>query len=190
MKKLLVTIFALVLVFCLCACQKDDTASTDNSSVPSSSDAAASDVSSESDSSAEDEGSQGLDIPYSSVVEGYINHTTIWESKTVRFKGYECMSDEYLFLPANSIITCVSEYSVYPYKVSGEDLVLDTERVEKMGQSMNAEGDVQRNRGEFTLDEDIIVRFSVRGKLDDVNIYVPKELESEVRLGTEEDFVK
>ncbi len=181
MKKLVYIILAVAMLFTvLSACGETD------SSTPSSSQ---SEEEKKPSSSQSEEESMGLAIEYSSVAKGYINHIDAYESSITEFNGFECMDGEYLLLPAGTIVECDTRYALYCYTFRDNELILDTPMCRELGQSI-LEADVTFHSNPITLTADTIVRISVRGTLaEDVKIYVAKELESKVKLGTAEEFL-
>ena len=191
MKKLLAIILTLCFVLSLAACGSDsDTASTtqpESSSNESSSKpkplGSAIETSSEANSDEDTNNAGGTVIEYTSVAEGYIDHPTIWRANIVKFNGFECMDQEYLFIPKGATIMSDSICAIFCYKVEDNAMVLEPNKSKAMGCTLNPSGySVQHKSGTFQTVEDVLVRISVKGKLSDVNIFFPKEMEGGAEL--------
>lgn len=182
MKKLFVIILAVVLASVFTAC--DNSIVNENSSL---SDTVSSDQQNPSEET-ENIG-YGTKIPYKTVIDGYIEQRNIWESRVVPFEGFQCIED-YLYLPAPCMITCSSDFAVYVYKKDGNYLVLDVDAIKESGQVINQNMSIQRRKGELSFSEDVIVRFVVKGLLDEISVFVPTERESEIKIGTANEFLK
>ncbi len=107
----------------------------------------------------------------------------------VNFNGFQS-NEEFIYLPSPAVISCESDFAVYVYEKEGNFLVMDSERAEEMGQTFSRDCNIIHKAGEYSLSEDAIVRFSVKGKMEDIKVFVPKECESEIRLGSAEEFLK
>ncbi len=197
MKKLLAIILSLLVVLSLAACSGGDTASDPSSSDPSSSSpkplgsaVGGSDEDDDAASSADDEDSGAIE--YTSVAKGYIDHPTIWDGKIVNFSGYECMDDEYLVIPKGATIMTDKKLAIFCYKVSDGEIVLSPDTSKKLGCTLTATGySVQHIQKEsYETTEEVIVRFSVRGALSDINIYFPKEFEGGAKLYSSEKLIE
>ena len=195
MKKIIAIFLSLIFVLSLTACggtnesqSTDSASSTDAGSSVNSTNSASNTGSSEASSDSEEE-STGFPIAYSSVAPGYLEHVSIWNANVINFDSFECMVDEYLFLPAGTTIICDKRFAVYCYMPKGEYLVFDEESSAELGQSL-AGLDISLRSGTYVLNKDAIVRFVVNGTLSDVRVYVPKELESQVKLGVVADFAE
>ncbi len=200
-------IFALCLVFVmltgLSACGgKTDDGSDPSSSAPESSKPVilgSALQTSDADSSGEDvatDGDGSVMVEYTSVAEGYIDHFLDYDYKIVYFVGFECMDDEVLFIPKGTIIMCDKRMAVHCYDKANlfkaDQLKYSTYLTKRLGQSLTSILDVQLNAPPvtFTAEEDLLVRFSVKGSLSDVKLYPPKGLEDKIRIMTEADCIK
>lgn len=195
MKKLISVLLVFACIFSLVGCNSSDTpaSSEENSKTTSTvSSSTPSDTTTQTESEIqEEELSQGIPIEYPSVAQGYISHLSLWAQEINEYEDYECMGEgSFLYVPEQTILMSNSKYGLYIYSVSSEYLVLDTDRMTKMGVNVYSTCQVKDNNSTYTFDKPAIIRLSVQGKLQDVQIYVPKELESEIRFGTVEDFTK
>lgn len=179
MKKLTAIILSLLFVLSLTACG----GSTDTSSPV--------DTGSE-DTSSEDSLEGGIEIPYSAFVDGYIDHKGIWEFGFVSHNKFQCMTDELLYLPAGTSIMCNEKLAIYCYLVNNEGVNYKPDLCEKLGQTIVPDlMDVKHDAPvSVVLDRDYLVRFSVMGKLTDVCIFAPKELQEKIRLVTEKQAIE
>lgn len=174
MKKLIALLLCLTFLFSLAACG-GNTESEPESSAP---------VSSEEESY---EG--GMEIPYSATMEGYIDHNGTWEIGYKPFGGWECMTDELLFLPAGTTVLCNKSLAIYCYRVGPDSVDYSLDRCKELGQTITPQSDVKANPCSIVLEDDYLVRFSVKGKLTDICVFAPKEIEAQVRLLTEEEAI-
>lgn len=171
MKKLLALFLALLFVFSFAACggaEKPDDAS--------------------SDSTSSEELAEGYQVEYTSVAKGYIDHTSAWASTVVEFGGFECMDEEYLFLPVGTTIMSNEKFGIYCYERSGEYMVLSDTITTGLGQTISPTGEITLQKGSYTITEKTYIRIVVKGALSDVKIYVPLELENQVKIGKISDF--
>ena len=67
---------------------------------------------------------------------------------------------------------------------------LDVDAIKESGQVINQNMSIQRRKGELSFSEDVIVRFVVKGLLDEISVFVPTEKESEIKIGTANEFLK
>ena len=174
MKKLIALLLCLSFLFSLAACG-GNTESEPESSTP---------VSSEEESI---EG--GMEIPYSATMDGYIDHNGKWEIDYKVFGGWECMTDEMLFLPAGTTVLCNQKLAIYCYRVGIDSVLYDMDACKELGQEITAQYDVKAAPCSLVLEKDYLVRFSVKGKLTDVCVFGPPEVEEEIRLITEEEAI-
>lgn len=177
MKKLIAVLLSLAFLFSLAACGGGEESKPDGSS--------------SDDSSSEEmilEG--GVEIPYSAVMDGYIDHNGIWEIDYKPHANFQCMTDELLFLPKGTTIMSNKKVAIYCYRVGNDSVDYDIDRCKELGQTVNDLQDVQHNPVTLVLEDDYLVRFSVMGKLTDVAIYVPAEIAANIKLMTEEEALK
>ena len=184
MKKLL----ALLLIFALClsltACGNGEAADT-----------GASDESNPSSSAeSETEEEAGLEINYTAVFDGYIDHDQIWEFDIRSHNSFQCMTDELLFVPAGTVVMCEKKLAVYCYhldrRLLKDELYYDPDTCAALGQEVSDNYDVKHAANvTLTFEKDCLVRFSVMGKLSDVKVFAPKGQEEEVYLISELDYI-
>lgn len=178
MKKLLALFFAATLIFTLAACTGEDASSNESPDTTSS----------------EETLEGGVEINYTSVVDGYIDHSLSYGMEDImEYPGWQCMDEEYLVIPKGATIMSYEKTAIYCYVVNTtkEQIFVDTVLCERLGQSLSPNGySIQANPLTVTLEEPIIARFSVKGKLKDVQIFLPTESDSEVAIYTPEELVE
>ncbi len=186
MKKLIAIILTLCVLFSLAACSGgSDTATSDPSANDTSSKpkplGSAVSGSDDGDSDSGDGNNEVLNIEYKSVAEGYIESNSI-----IKFKGFQCMDDEYIFIPKGTNIISDKHCAILCYKLSGDDLVLDIEACKSIGSVIAPSGwAVQHSAGTYQATQDVWARFSVKGSLkDDIQIFPLKDKISEVKVLT------
>lgn len=200
MKKIFIICFAVLMLFSMAACGANEAQSSDLESSETKGnekenfELAGSVVESSQASSSEDDSTEEADdgnlvINYTSVADGYIDHHLDFDFNILTFKGFKCMDDEVLFLPAGTVVICDSSLAIYCYDTvklyKTDQLKYSTYLSEKIGQTVSPTKDVSPKSGTFMIEEDSIVRFSVRGDLSEVKIYPKKGDEGKVRLMTE-----
>ena len=192
MKKLIAIILTLCVLFSLAACSGgSETANNDpvndTSSKPKPLGSAVTGSDDSSDSSGSDD--EVLNIEYKSVAEGYISENG---SSIVKFKGFQCMDDEYIFIPKGTNILTDKHCAIFCYKLSGEALELDINACKSIGSSITASGyGVQHSAGTYQAVESVWARISVKGSLkDDVQIFPPKDKIGEVKVITGAELIE
>jgi hypothetical protein len=175
MKKLIALLLVLVFVLSLAACGGNT--ETPDKTDPSS-----------NDTSSGEPLADGFQVEYATATQGYYAHTSIWHSDVVPIAGFECMQDEYLYLPEGTTIMSDKKFAVYCYEIREEYMVLDEKSTTDLGQQLSPQLDVKLEKGTYVLTKGVHVRFVVKGSLSDVKLYVPLEAEDEVKLGKAEDF--
>ena len=186
MKKLLAIILTLCVLFSLAACSGgSDTATSDPSANDTSSKpkplGSAVSGSDDGDSDSGDGNNEVLNIEYKSVAEGYIEKDSI-----IKFKGFQCMDDEYIFIPKGTNIISDKHCAILCYKLEGDRLVLDIDDCKSIGSVIAPGGwSVQHSAGTYQATQDVWARFSVKGSLkDDIQIFPLKDKISEVKILT------
>ncbi len=130
-------------------------------------------------------------LNYSSVAKGYINHPTIWNGEIVKFDSFECMDQEYLFIPKGVTIMTEKDCAIFCYKVTDDGFVLEPGFSKEMGCTLTPSGySVQHTSGTFQTKRDVLVRISVMGTLQDVQIFFPKEIDGKAELYTPEEAME
>ncbi len=193
MKKLIAIILTLCVLFSLAACSggsettSTDSASNNSSSKPKPLGSAISGTDDSSDSSGSDD--EVLNIEYKSVAEGYLSENG---SNIVKFKDFQCMDDEYIFIPKGTNILTDKHCAIFCYKLSGEALELDIDACKSIGSSITASGyGVQHSAGTYQAVEGVWARISVKGSLkDDVQIFPPKDKIGEVKILTGAELIE
>ena len=183
MKKLFVTFLIFVLCLSLAACGKGEDADT---------------LSSEEPSSVESESSEeyaGLEINYTAVFDGYIDHNEIWQFDVRAHNSFQCMTEELLFVPAGTVVACEEKLAVYCYYLDSilvaDELRYDIDTCAALGQTVTDTYDVTHAENvSYTFEKDCLVRFSVKGKLSDVRVFPPKGQEDSVYLISELDYIE
>ena len=191
MKKLLFVLLSLLVFSSLSACGgQNKTDKEASSSSPSSGSSVGAPALSDTSSFYETSG--GFTVEYNSIALGYIDHVEDYNFNIINFPGFECMDDEVLLLPKGTIITCENSFAVYCYEglLTADELRYNDFLSETLGQTITPTKDVQLKSGTYTATENLVVRFSVRGKLSDVTLFVEKGKEDEVILMTEADYIK
>lgn len=178
MKKLLALLILATLIFTLAACSGEEAPSSVISDTTSS----------------EEELEGGVQINYTSVVNGYIDHSLANGNEDImEYSGWQCMKDEYLIIPKGATIMSYEKVAVYCYVVNTEKekIYVDPTRSERLGQSLAPNGYcIQAKPLTVTLEDTIIARISVKGELTDVQIFLPAESESEVAIYTPEELIE
>jgi hypothetical protein len=174
MKKYLAVILTLVFVFSLAACGGDEEQKPDDNS-------------SDNSSSEEMILEGGIEIPYSAVMDGYIDHNGKWEVDYKPHASFQCMTDEVLFLPKGTTIMSNKKVAIYCYRVGKDELIYNIDRCKELGQEVNDLFDIQHNPITIVLEDDCLVRLSVKGKLTDVAFYAPEEIAAKIKLMTVEE---
>lgn len=121
------------------------------------------------------------EITYSSFTKGVIDYTTVSEFAVNSDDAYQSMTEEYIFLPLGSVISCDKEFCVYTYS---QDFLLNTAVMQSFGFTVNAY-DPAPKTGSVEVTEDCYVRLSVKGALTDIKIEVPESRKTEVLCSTE-----
>lgn len=184
MKKLLAFLMIFVLCLSLAACGKGE-----NTDTPSSE---------ESPSSVESESGEeyaGLKIDYTAVFDGYIDHNEMWQFDVRSHDSFQCMTDELLFVPAGTAVTCEKKLAVYCYYLDSilvaDELRYDIDTCKALGQTVSETYDVMHAENvSYVFEKDCLVRFSVKGKLSDVQVIPPKGQEDLVYLTTDEEYIE
>ncbi len=202
MKKLIAIILTLCVVLSLAACSggNADTASTNSpdagNNAPTTSSKPkplGSEVTNSSEDGSGDAGAseQELDIEYKSIAKGYINHSNIYNASIVKFDGFECMENEYIFIPKGTTIISEQTCAIFCYKVEEGQPVLDINDCKATGCVISPSGwSLQHSAGTYQTTTDVYARISVKGSLkNDVQIFPQKDKIEEVKLLTEEEFI-
>lgn len=162
MKKFIAFILCMALVVgCLCSCGDKEPVGTDNYT------------------------NNGFVIDYKNTASGYLIHTSEIASSVMASGDFESMDDFYIYLPGGTTISCPDNFAVYCYN---QHFKLDTNLTGLCGQTL-LRFSVQMNAENRTLTEDCYVRFSVQGKLKDININVPDGKEGVVITGAKDDLL-
>lgn len=189
MKKIISLILCIVLFLCVCGCGNTQTASpSDNpsSSNPSSSGTSSSDPSS-TDSSSTPTGttvSGGFKINYLNIVNGNILHKNETEYNIETSNAFESTDNFYIYLPAGTEIYCSDSFAVYCYD---DNFALDKKLTQDCGQTL-IQYTPKMSADKRTLKTGSYVRFSVKGKVSNIVIKVPKGKDNEVIYGEKEDL--
>ena len=197
MKKLISLLLTATMVFtALTGCGGDKTAVVSDDATSS----AASDTikplggaleeESSEESSSDLSDSSAQKVEYSSVVDGYIQHNGKWVAKIIRYAGFQCMDDEYIFIPEGTTIICDSKFAAFCYRLSDESFVLDANDCESLGMTVNGTSSVNLTSGTFVATKDVLVRFSVKGSLEDIQLYFPKNSSKQYKLYSSEEYIK
>lgn len=193
MKKLFALILTLcVILSCLTACssQPADSSAPDSSANSSATDSNK-DTATNSDPVAEEEPSTGLPINHANPKVGYINQNK-WEHEIIADADYQTMDEEYLCVPAGGIIMCDKRMILCVYYLKAGVPVLDANATAALGAYVkDGNNEVSSIFGiNHSFEKDAIIRYSVKGSLDDVTIYVPKDKEDQCVLKTAEQFLE
>ena len=193
MKKLIAIILTLCVLFTLAACSGGsetasvDSASNNSSSKPKPLGSAISGT--DDDTSSENGGNADeLNIEYTSVAEGYIE-----QNKIVNFKGFQCMDDQYIFIPKGTNIITDKHCAIICVKLLSDDTFeIDIDACKSIGSVIAPSGwSVQHSAGTYQATQDVYARISVKGSLkDDVQICPPKEKLGDVKLFTTAELVE
>lgn len=192
MKKLIAIILTLCVLFSLAACSGgSETANNDPANDTSSKPKPLGSAVTGSDDSSDSAGGNDevLNIEYKSVAEGYIHENG---NSIVKFKDFQCMDDEYIFIPKGTNILTDKHCAIFCYKLSGEALELDIAACKSIGSSITASGyGVQHSAGTYQAVEGVWARISVKGSLkDDVQIFPPKDKIGEVKVITGAELIE
>lgn len=178
MKKLFTLFLASALIFTLAACSGDEV----SSSAPSDT------------TSSEEELEGGVQINYTSVANGYIDHSLAYGNEDImEYSGWQCMKDEYLIIPKGATIMSYEKAAVYCYVVNTEKekIYVDPTRCERLGQSLAPNGySIQAKPLTVTLEDTIIARISVKGELSDVQVFLPADGDKEVLIFSPEELIE
>lgn len=178
MKKILSLLLASALIFTLAACSGDEV----SSSAPSDT------------TSSEESLEGGVEINYTSVVNGYIDHTLAYGMEDImEYSGWQCMKDEYLVIPEGATIMSYEKAAVYCYVVNTEKekIYFDANDSKSLGQTLGTKGySIQAKPITVTLEDPIIARFSVKGELSDVQVFLPADSDKEVLIFSPEELIE
>ena len=121
------------------------------------------------------------DITYASFEKGTMDYTSVSEFTFNADDAYQSMTEEYIFLPIGSVISCDKEFAVYTF---GDEFNLNLSIMQSCGFSVSS-FDPALKTGSVNITEKCYVRFTVKGALSDIKIEVPSGKETEVVCGLE-----
>ena len=169
MKKIISLMLIVVLCLSLCACGGTTYESGDPSS----------------DATVNNIKVTPYEMEFKNIVDGYIDHYTVAKNDFETDKeGFVSCDDFYVFLPANSVISCEKEFAFFCYDSS---YYLDSAIMEESGLTMDYITPAFTT-GSFTLSGDCYLRFSVKGSFEDIKISVPEGQKDFVIYGNKEDL--
>lgn len=186
MKRLTALILAGLLALALAACgSAQDTESPDTSS--------STPESSATESTPEEPFvNPGEKIEYQ-IVKGYINHMNAYLhlNPPVERDGFECMDDKnLLFLPEGTTVSSTCNFAVYFYTFDENgNTVIDWNTQQTSGQT-NVDMNIGMQPGTVTIPKDALVRFSVKGTLNEVVVTMPEGTDKEWKYSSISYFQK
>ncbi|MBP3391118.1 MAG: metallophosphoesterase [Clostridia bacterium] len=111
-----------------------------------------------------------------------LNYTSITDFTVESDDSFQTMTEEYVSLPAGTVISCDKEFAVY---IFSDKFGINSVIMSAIGQKTEGYNPIPK-AGELTLKEDALARFTVKGSLSDIKVKVPEDKKSTVFCGNEE----
>ncbi len=111
-----------------------------------------------------------------------LNYTSITDFTVESDEAFQSMTEEYISLPAGTVISCDKEFAVY---IFSDRFGINSVIMSAIGQKTEGYNPIPK-AGELTLKEDALARFTVKGSLSDIKVKVPEDKKSTVMCGSQE----
>lgn len=112
---------------------------------------------------------------------GKLNYSSVNEFTLEADEAYQSMTKEYVYIPANSVVSCDSEFAAYCFSTSfGLNQII----MQGTGQDLEGYNPIMKS-GTLTFKSECYVRFSVKGNLSDLKFEVPEDFKDLVVCGNQ-----
>ncbi len=123
-----------------------------------------------------------VDLPFEKYEKGLLDYTTLSEFTVKSDDAYQCMSEEYLYVPAGTVFSSDKEFGVYCFN---DSFGINQFIMQGAGQTLEGFNPVLKS-GTLTLKSNCYARITVKGALTDIKIEVPSGFKDSVICSTKD----
>lgn len=138
--------------------------------------------SSSADSSGDNITLVSVDVDFKKHEKGALDYTTLSEFTVKADEAYQCMSEEYLYLPTGAVLSSDKDFGIHCFN---DSFGINQFIMSGAGQSLEGYNPILKS-GSLTIKSGCYVRITVKGALTDVKIEVPSDFKDLVVCATKE----